>query len=160
MRATIIATGGLVLALLAAPAFAQDDDWVRVPSSPSQGAASGSGDAANAPAGGNGSPACAMAAAFVEETAKLRDKGVTKQSQLDSIDNPNGKPSGLAGGKPFADIGDALRAGLHSEVEYVYQHREMTPAALGAQARKSCGVPGRGTGGTIKPPSGPPPRPS
>lgn len=148
-----------MLALLAALAFAQDDDWVRVPSSPSQGAVSGGGDAANAPAGGNESPACAMAAAFVEKTAKLRDKGVTKQSQLDSIDNPNGKPSGLAGGKPSADIG-ALRAGLHSEVEYVYQHREMTPAALGAQARKSCGVPERGVGGAARPPSGPPPRPS
>ena len=45
MRMTAIAIGGLVLALLAAPAFAQsDDDWVRVPSS--RGAASEGGGAA------------------------------------------------------------------------------------------------------------------
>jgi hypothetical protein len=130
-----------VLALLAVPAFARGDDWERVPSAPHQGAATASGAATKAL--NKSSMACTLVGAFVEQTAKQRDKGATQESQLASIDKPNGKLAQLTIGNMLtADTSGMLRAGLHREVAYVYEHREMTPAQLGAHARQTCGNPG------------------
>jgi hypothetical protein len=129
-----------VLALLAVPAFARGDDWERVPSAPDQGAATASGAATKAL--NKSSMACTLVGAFVEQTAKQRDKGATQESQLASIDKPNGKLAQLTIGNMLtADTSGMLRAGLHREVAYVYEHREMTPAQLGANARQTCGNP-------------------
>jgi hypothetical protein len=145
MRGTIIVIGGLVLALLAAPAFAQSDDWEQVPSATGQDATTANGAASKALAGNKGSMACTLVGAFVEQTAKQRDKGATQESQLASIDKPNGKLAQLTIGNMLtADTSGMLRAGLHREVAYVYEHREMTPAQLGAQARQTCGNPQSG----------------
>ena len=132
-----------MLALLAVPAFARGDDWERVPSAPDQGAAAASGAATKAL--NKSSMACTLVGAFVEQTAKQRDKGATQESQLASIDKPNGKLAQLTIGNMLtADTSGMLRAGLHREVAYVYEHREMTPAQLGAQARQTCGNPQSG----------------
>ena len=40
-----------------------------------------------------------------------------------------------------ADTAATLRAGIHREIAYVYEHREMTPAQLSAHARETCGNP-------------------
>jgi hypothetical protein len=129
-----------VLALLAVPAFARGDDWERVPSAPDQGAATASGAATKAL--NKSSMACTLVGAFVEQTAKQRDKGATQESQLASIDKPNGKLAQLTIGNMLtADTSGMLRAGLHREVAYVYEHREMRPAQLGAHARQTCGNP-------------------
>jgi len=148
MRGTAIAIGvaigigGLALALLAAPAFAQSDDWQHVPSESASGAATEGGGTANAPAGSKNAMACAMVGALVQQTAKMRDQGVSEQSQLASIDNPSGKLYQLTTGNMLsADTAGTLRAGIRREIAYVYQHREMTPAQLGARARESCGTP-------------------
>ncbi len=136
-----------MLALLVAPRFARSDEWEQVPSEPE------SGGAAEALAGNKGRLACTLVGAFVEETAKLRDKGMTEQSQLDNIDKPNGKLSRLTvGGMLSGDTSGTLRAGIHREIAYVYAHREMTPAQLGAHARQSCGNPARGAKGAADPP--------
>ena len=138
MRATAIAMAGLALALLAAQAFAQSDQWEQVPSDSGRGTEGGA--TAMPPAGDKSAMACAMVGALVRQTAKLRDQGVTQESQLASIDKPGGKlyqltivnmlPAGSAG---------TLRAGIHREIVYVYEHREMTPAQLGDRARQTCG---------------------
>jgi hypothetical protein len=38
-----------------------------------------------------------------------------------------------------------VRAGIHREIDYVYVHRDMTPAQLGTQARQNCGNPQNGS---------------
>src|SRR5262245_31823647 len=91
MRGTTVATVGLVLALLAAPALVHSDEWEQAPSESGQGAAAGSGSAANSPMGNKDAMACAMVGALVKQVAKMRDKGVSEESQLASVDNPNGK---------------------------------------------------------------------
>jgi hypothetical protein len=132
-----------VLALFAAPALAQGDDWEQVPSAPDQGAATASG--ATTKTLNKSSMACTLVGAFVEQTAKQRDKGATQESQLASIDKPNGKLAQLTIGNMLtADTSGMLRAGLHREVAYVYEHREMTPAQLGTHARQTCGNPESG----------------
>ena len=132
-----------MLALLAVPAFARGDDWERVPSAPDQGAATASGAATKAL--NKSSMACTLVGAFVEQTARQRDKGATQESQLASIDKPNGKLAQLTIGNMLtADTSGMLRAGLHHEVAYVYEHREMTPAQLGTHARQTCGNPESG----------------
>jgi hypothetical protein len=40
-----------------------------------------------------------------------------------------------------ADTAGTLRAGIHREIAYVYEHREMTPAKLGDRVRQTCGNP-------------------
>ncbi len=86
--------------------------------------------------------ACAMVGALVQQTAKLRDQGVTEESQLASIDKPGGKLYQLTVGNMLsADTAGTLRAGIHREIAYVYEHREMTPAQLGDRARQTCGSP-------------------
>jgi hypothetical protein len=131
-----------VLALLAAPALVHSDEWEQAPSESGQGAAAGSGSAANSPMGNKGAMACAMVGALVKQVAKMRDKGVSEESQLASVDNPNGKLYQLTNGNMLsADTAGALRAGIHREIAYVYQHRELTPAQLGVRARQTCGNP-------------------
>lgn len=134
-----------MLALLAALAFAQSDEWEQVPSEPNQSAAPEGRVAIKPPADGKGAMACSLAAALAERMAKLRDQGVTKDSQLATVDKPGGKLYELtvAGMLPPATAG-ALRAGMDREIAYVYEHREMTPAQLGAQARETCGNPESG----------------
>jgi hypothetical protein len=145
MRGTSILIGGLMLALLAAPAFAQSDEWEQVPSEPGQGAAAGGGVAAKSPAEGKGAMACSLVAALVRRAAKLRDQGVTEDGQLASIDKPGGRLHQLTvGGMLSAGTAGALRAGIHREIAYVYEHREMTPAQLGTRARETCGNPESG----------------
>jgi hypothetical protein len=145
MRATAIAIGGLMLALLAMQAFAQSGEWERVPSESSPGAASGGSVAANAPAENRGAMACSFVATLVQQMAKLRDQGVTEEAQLASIDKPGGKLYRLTvGGMLSADTAGTLRAGIHREIVYVYEHREMTPTQLGAHARETCGNPESG----------------
>ena len=111
MRMTAIAIGVLVLALLAAPAFAQsDDDWVRVPSS--RGAASEGGGAAKTTMEEGGAIACAMVGALVQQAAIMRDRGVTEQSQFLSIDEPDGGLRQITIGNMLAtDAAATLRAG-------------------------------------------------
>jgi len=128
------------MALLAAPAFAQNDEWEQVPSDSGQGAATEGGGTAKASAGDKSAMACAMVGALVRQTAKLRDQGVTEESQLASIDKPGGKLYQLTIGNMLsADTAGTLRAGIHREITYVYEHREMTPAQLGDRARQACG---------------------
>ena len=142
MRATAIAIAGLALALLAAPAFAQNDEWEQVPSDSGQGGATEGGGTAKASAGDKSAMACAMVGALVRQTAKLRDQGVTEESQLASIDKPGGKLYQLTIGNMLsADTAGTLRAGIHREIAYVYEHREMTPAQLSDRARQTCGNP-------------------
>ncbi|HVB82879.1 MAG TPA: hypothetical protein VNE82_23380 [Candidatus Binataceae bacterium] len=146
MRGTAIAIGGLLLVLLAASALAQSDGWERVPSESGHGAATEGGGVAKALSGDKGAMACMMVGALVQQAAKLRDRGVTEESQLASIDQPNGKLHQLTVGKMLsADTAGALRAGIHREIAYVYEHREMTPAQLGARARQTCGNPESGS---------------
>jgi hypothetical protein len=152
MRGTAIAIGGLVLALLAAPALVRSDEWEQVPSESGQGAATEGGGATTAPMGNKGAMACAMVGALVQQAAKMRDKGVSEESQLASVDNPNGKLYQLTVGNMLsADTAGTLRAGIHREIAYVYQHRELTPAQLGTRARQTCGNPESGYEGTAAP---------
>jgi hypothetical protein len=134
-----------MLALLAALAFAQSDEWEQVPSEPNQSAAPEGGVAVKPSAGGKGAMVCSLVAALAERMAKLRDQGVTKDAQLANVDKPGGKLYELtvSGMLPPATAG-ALRAGIDREIVYVYEHREMTPAQLGAQARETCGNPQSG----------------
>jgi len=146
MRVTAIAMAGLMLALLAVPAFAQSDQWEQVPSDSGPGAAAEGGGTAKAQASDKSAMACAMVGALVQQTAKLRDRGVTEESQLASIDRPSGKLYQLTIGNMLsADTAGTLRAGIHREIAYVYEHREMTPAQLGDRARQTCGNPENGT---------------
>jgi hypothetical protein len=148
MRGTTIAIGVLVLALLAAPALVRSDEWEQVPSESGHSAATESGGAATAPMGSKGAMACAMVGALVQQAAKMRERGVSEQSQLASVDNPNGKVYQLTIGNMLsADTAAMLRAGIHREIVYVYQHRELTPAQLGARARQTCGNPENGAKG-------------
>ncbi len=152
MRVTAIAIGGLVLALLAAPALVQSDEWEQVPSESGQGAATESGGVATAPMGNKGATGCALVGALVQQVAKLRDQGVSEESQLASVDDPNGKLYRLTIGNMLsADTAGTLRAGIHREIAYVYQHRELTPAQLGARAHQTCGNPENGDEGTAAP---------
>ena len=128
--------------LLAARAFAQSDEWEQVPSDSGQGAATEGGGTASAPARDKSAMACAMVGALVQQTAKLRDQGVTEESQLASIDKPGGKLYQLTIGNTLSsDTAGTLRAGIHREIAYVYEHREMTPAQLSDRARQTCGNP-------------------
>ena len=59
-----------------------------------------------------------------------------------SIDKPGGKLYQLTIGNMLsADTAGTLRAGIHREIAYVYEHREMTPAQLGDRVRQTCGNP-------------------
>jgi hypothetical protein len=147
MRGSAIVIGGLILALLAAPGFVRSDEWERVPTVPGQGAETDGGVAVKPPADDRGAMACSLVAALVQRMAKLRDQGVTEDSQLASIDKPGGRLYQLTvGGMLSADTAGTLRAGIHREIAYVYEHREMTPTQLGAHARETCGNPeNRGT---------------
>lgn len=142
MRATAITIAGLALALGLAQAFAQSDEWEQVPSDSGQAAATEDGGTAKAPMGDKSAMACGMVAMLVQQTAKLRDQGVTEESQFASIDKPSGKLYRLTIGNMLsADTAGTLRAGIHREIVYVYEHREMTPAQLGDRARQACGNP-------------------
>jgi hypothetical protein len=143
MLRTAIAIAGIALALLVRPASLRCDEWERVPSDSGVGApATDGGQAAAAPAGNNGATACTMVGALVKQAAKMRDQGVSEDSQVASIDNPNGKLYQLTNGHMLsADTADALRSGIRREIVYVYAHRELTPAQLGARARQTCGNP-------------------
>ena len=128
--------------LLAARAFAQSDEWEQVPADSGYGAATEGGGTASAPVRDKSAMACAMVGALVQQTAKLREQGVTEESQLASIDKPGGKLYRLTVGNMLsADTAGTLRAGIHREIAYVYEHREMTPAQLGDRARQTCGNP-------------------
>jgi hypothetical protein len=152
MRGTAIAIAGLIVALVAMPALVASDEWEQVPSDSGQGAASEGAREVKAPAEDKGAMACTLVGALVQQTAKLRDQGVTEQSQLASIDNPNGKLYRLTVGNTLsADTAGSLRAGIHREIAYVYEHREMTPAQLGARARETCGNPESSTTGSAEP---------
>ena len=72
------------MALVAMPALVASDEWEQVPSDSGQGAASEGADAVKAPAADKGAMACTLVGALVQQTAKLRDQGVTEQSQLAS----------------------------------------------------------------------------
>jgi hypothetical protein len=136
MRGAIIVLGAFVLALLAAPAFLHGDEWEQVPSD------SGYGSVPGAPAGNQSAMACGLVGTLVKQTAKMRDQGVSEESQLASVDNPKGKLYQLTNGSMLsADTAATLRAGIHREIAYVYEHREMTPAQLSAHARETCGNP-------------------
>ena len=152
MRGIAIVIGGLLLALLAAPALVQSDEWEQVPSESGQGAATEGGGAATSLMGNKGAMACAMVGALAQQAAKMRDRGVSEESLLASVDNPNGKLFKLTNGNMLsADTAARLRAGIHREIAYVYQHRELTPAQLGARAHQNCGNPENGDEGTAAP---------
>jgi len=138
MRMTTIAITALMLALLAAPAFAQsDDDWVRVPSSRDV-SREGGGATKTTMDEEHSAIACAMVGALVQQAAMMRDRGVTEQSQFLSIDGPDGKLYQIM---LATDAAGTLLAGIHREIDYVYVHRDMTAAQLGTQVRQSCGDP-------------------
>lgn len=90
--------------------------------------------------------ACAMVGALVQQAAIMRDRGVTEQSQFLSIDEPDGGLHQITIGNMLAkDTAATLRAGIHREIDYVYVHRDMTPAQLGTQVRQNCGNPENGS---------------
>lgn len=162
MRGIAIVIAGLALALLAAQVFAQDDEWQQVPSEPARGAATeggtAGGTAAKAPMKDKGAMACTMVGALVQQVAKLRDQGVSEESQFASIDKPGGKLYQLTIGNMLsADTAGTLRAGIHREIAYVYEHREMKPAQLGDRARQTCGNPESGDEETPAPANTPSP---
>lgn len=146
MRGKAIVVAGLALTLLVAQVFAQSDQWEQVPSQSGQGAATEGGSAAKTPMEDKSAMACTLVGALVQEVAKLRDQGVSEESQLASIDKPSGKLYQLTIGNMLAaDTAGTLRAGIHREIAYVYEHREMTPAQLGDRARQTCGNPENGS---------------
>ena len=158
MRGIAIVIAGLALALLAAQVFAQDDEWEQVPSESGRGAATEGGAAAKAPMEDKGAMACTMVGALVQQVAKLRDQGVSEESQFASIEKPSGKLYQLTIGNMLsADTAGTLRAGIHREIAYVYEHREMTPAQLGDRARQTCGNPESGDEETPAPANTPSP---
>ena len=153
MRGAAI-TAAALMALLACAArpptlLAQDGDWEQVPSSGGPNASAGNAAASDSAGNGTAAPAdardraaCATVGSLAQELAKMRDAGVSEQSQLDSIDQPNGKLHRLTTGNRLpAATAAKLRAGIHNEIAYVYEHRELTPAELSAQARERCGKP-------------------
>ncbi|HLK87623.1 MAG TPA: hypothetical protein VKT27_14050 [Candidatus Binataceae bacterium] len=153
MRGAAI-TAAALMALMACAArppalLAQDDDWQQVPSSGGPNANAGNsassdstGGGAAAPADAQGRTACAMVGSLAQELAKMRDAGISEQAQLDSIDRPDGRLYRLTTGNRLpAATAAKLRAGIHNEIAYVYQHRELAPAALSAQARDRCSKP-------------------
>ncbi len=147
-----------MLALLVAPSFARSDEWEQVPSESGQGAAAEGSGAARAPTGDKGATGCMMVGALAQQAAKQRDQGVSEQSQLASIDQPNGKLYQLTTGKTLsADTAGTLRTLIHRDIAYVYEHREMTPAQLGARARQTCGNPESGVEQTPAPVTTPSP---
>jgi hypothetical protein len=134
-----LAIAVLMVSLLSAAAVAQNDEWEQVPAEPGP-AETGK---INIP-GPSGTPdagtGCGMVGAFAQEAAKLRDAGVSEETQLASIDKPGGKLYRLTERAALsADTRSEVRAAIHSEIAYVYKHREMTPAQLGTQARANCG---------------------
>ena len=142
MRATAIGIAGLALASLVSQGFAQGDEWEQVPPDTGQGVTTQGRGMVNAPAGDRSAMACAMVGALVQQTAKLRDQGVTEESQLASIDKPGGRLYQFTVGYTLsADTAGTLRAGIHREIVYVYEHRELTPPQLGNHARQTCGNP-------------------
>jgi hypothetical protein len=129
--------------------LAQYDDWEQVPSSGTPNASAGNGASSDgagigaaAPADARDRASCATVGSFALQLAKMRDAGASEQSQLDSIDRPNGKLYRLTAGNGLpAETAAALRASIHNEIAYVYKHRELTPAQISAQARERCGKP-------------------
>jgi hypothetical protein len=143
-----IAIAGCLLMLTGAAA-AQDEGWEQVPSEPAAGApalsATGSsllkGLLATAP--GKTDVGCKLVAQFAAETAKARDKGVSEESQLKTVDDPHGTLFKLASSNRLpSGTSSTMSATLHSEIVYVYEHREMTPAQLSAYWRQVCENPG------------------
>lgn len=151
LRATVLAMNARTLAiigclfatLVAAPAFAQDGDWQRVPSAPPATTPKVPPGAAGEP-GGETNMGCALVARLAEAAATARDKGASEQSQLKIIDDPNGSLHTLAAAShlPFGAT-EVLSATIHREVVYIYAHPEMTPAQLEAHFEGECGQPSR-----------------
>ena len=106
MRGAMIVLGAFVLVLLAAPTFLHGDEWEQVPSD------SGHGLVPDASAGNQSAMACGLVGTLVKQTAKMRDQGVSEESQLASVDNPKGKLYQLTNGSMLsADTAATLRAG-------------------------------------------------
>jgi hypothetical protein len=149
-----IAITVLIFSLIFAGALARSDEWEQVPPDYGQ-VAPGKNNMDGAPLSAKAGMACTMVGAFAQEAAKLRDKGVSEKSQLASIDKPGGKLYQLTvAARLSAAAGSAVRAGIHREIAYVYEHREMTPAQLAAQARQVCGA--SDNSADDSPPSAPP----
>ena len=130
----------LMVALVASACFAQSDDWEQVPSQTDHETPVGSPGAGASTTGSKAAMACALVGAMVRQIAIFRDKGISEESQLASIDNPSGKLYQLTIGNMLAaDTAGSLRSGIRNEIAYVYQHREMTAAQLGEHARVTCG---------------------
>jgi hypothetical protein len=150
MKTHALALGGCLLAMfVAAPALAQGGDWQRVPPAAEPGAMP------NLPAGtagalggmlgnwvGKSSLGCELIGRLADEAAKARDKGVSEQSQLKTVDDSNGKLHTLAAASHLpAGATQALGVAIDNEIAYVYAHREMTPAQLQAHFENECAHP-------------------
>jgi len=119
----------------------RSDEWEQVPAEPGP-AASGKNSPEGAPANVKAATGCMMVGAFAQEAARLRDSGVTEDSQLASIDKPGGRLYRLTESASLsAAARSAVRAGIHREIAYVYEHRELSPAQVAAHARSTCGAP-------------------
>lgn len=150
MRGRTILLAGCLLAMLAGPAFAQGDDWVRVPSpppprasrNPPASAGVGAPGATSAPAPAPVGQGCEIAGRLAEQTAEARDKGASSESQLEVLDDPDGVFHRIAdAARRAGDTAGMVNASFHREVAYVYAHREMTPAQLKAYWEQACANP-------------------
>lgn len=135
-RVTAIA-GFLLLMLGAAVALAQSGDWQRVPSAlPSMSGALGG---MLGKFGGKSNIECTLVARLAEDAAKARDKGVSEQTQLKTVDDPHSTFQTIAAASHLpAGTTQALSAMIHGEIAYVYAHREMTPGQLESHFRDTC----------------------
>jgi hypothetical protein len=134
---TTVTAGCLMLMFGAAAALAQGGDWQRVPSAP-QGTAGAAGGMFGS-FGGNSHLGCTLIARLAEDAAKARDKGISEQSQLKIVDDPNGTFQTLAAASRLpGSTTQALSATIRREVSYVYAHPEMTPAQVQTHIEQEC----------------------
>lgn len=143
MRGRVMALAVCLLMLSVVPHLARADGWEQVPSG--QGAHARAGIGSSVLSGmaaslrGRKKLGCGLAGKFAEDTAKLRDKGVSEQAQLNKIDDPHGTFGKLASASRLTgDTAAALRTTLHRAVVYVYSHPDMTPAQLRSHWQQSC----------------------
>ena len=142
--------------LLGASAFAQSDDWERVPSDSDHGAATARrrhaqrGCAKKQRSHGM-QPSGRIGRAIGEAARHRRDRAITARQYRES-QRHTGQLSIRS--RLSADTAGTLRAELHRQINYVHAPREVTPAQLGARARETCENP-ENVGTPVAPPPSP-----
>lgn len=137
MKRRVTAIAGFLLLMSGAAALAQGGDWQRVPSGlPSMSGALGG---MLGSFGHKSNLECTLAARLAEDAAKARDKGVSEQTQLKTVDDPHGTFQTIAAASHLpAGTTRALSAMIDGEIAYVYAHRDMTPGQLESHFRDAC----------------------